>query len=239
MIRVSVLFLLLVISFGSFAAQRIQVKDGDQVKVVISRQDVSRLAIEGEGRLKKVWSPQGYLDLQADKAQGEAFFKAAQGAPQTFSFFARDNFDNTFTIVATQSKVPSQTIMLVPQNRQKVTLRDDNKKTLPYKKAVNLLFKAMFLGGKLSNYTIANQDEAVPVWAETKIRLIKTYKNDKFQGEVYEIVNVSRAELEFHESEFFDFGDLVLAAGLEHLAIGVNQKTKLYVVRRKKQEENG
>lgn len=238
MIRVGVLFLLLVTSFGSFAAQRIQVKDGDQVKVVISRQDVSRLAIEGEGRLKKVWSPQGYLDLQPDKAQGEAFFKAAQGAPQTFSFFARDDFGNTFTIVATQDKVPSQTIMLVPLNRQKVTMRDDKKKALPYKKAVNALFKAMFLESKIPGYTIADQDEAVPVWAETKIRLIKTYKNHKFQGEVYEIVNVSEAKLEFHESEFFDFGDLVLAAGLEHLTIGANQKTKLYVVRRNKEEGN-
>lgn len=238
MIRLGVLFLLLVTSLGSFAAQRIQVKDGDQVKVVISRTDVSRLAIEGEGRLKKVWSPQGYLDLQPDKAQGEAFFKAAQGAPQTFSFFARDDFGNTFTVVATQSKVPSQTIMLVPQNRQKVSVVDNKRKALPYKKSVNALFKAMFLGNELPGYTIADVDEAVPVWKETSIRLIKTYRNHKFQGEVYEITNVSEEGLEFHESEFFDFGELVLATGLEHLKIGANQKTKLYVVRRK-EGENG
>lgn len=232
MLRMSVLFLLLIASFGSFAAQRIQVKDGDQVKVVISRQDVSRLAIEGEGRLKKVWSPQGYLDLQPDKAQGEAFFKAAQGAPRTFSFFARDDFGNTFTIIATQDAVPSQTIMLVPHNQYKVGVSDEKQKALPYKKSVNDLFKAMFLEDNLPGYTISDQDENVPVWAETKIRLIKTYHNHKFMGEVYEITNISKGSLEFHESEFFDFGEYVLAAGLEHLIIGANQKTRLYVVRR-------
>jgi conjugal transfer pilus assembly protein TraK len=232
MFRMSVLFLLLFTSFGSFAAQRIQVKDGDQVKVVISSQDVSRLAVEGEGRLKRVWSPKGYLDLKPDKAQGEAFFKAVQGAPRTFSFFARDDFGNTFTIIATQDAVPSQTIMLVPQNQQKVGVNDEKRKTLPYKKAVNDLFKAMFLEQKLPGYTVSDQDEDVPVWVETKIRLIKTYRSHKFMGDVYEITNLSKGSLEFRESEFFDFGEHVLAAGLEHLTIGANQKTKLYVVRR-------
>ena len=236
MMRLGVLLLLLVISLGCFAVQRIQVKDGDQVKVVISRSDVSRLAIEGEGRLKKVWSPQGYLDLQPDKAQGEAFFKAAKGAPQSFSFFARDDFGNTFTIVATQSKVPSQTIMLVQKNRQKVAVTDEPRKALAYKKSVNTLFKAMYLEKELPGYTTADVDETVVVWAETTIRLIKTYSNHRFQGEIYEITNVSKEKLEFHESEFFDFGERVLATGLERLSIQANQKTQLYVVRGRKGE---
>lgn len=233
MIRLGVLFLFFVVSLESFAAQRIPVKDGDQVKIVISRTDVSRLAIEGEGRLKKVWSPHGYLDLQPDKQQGEAFFKASQGAAETFSFFVRDEFGNTFTIIATQKSVPSQTILLVPKNRQKVAVRDNMRKALPYKKSVNALFKAMFLGDELPGYSIADMSELVPVWAETKIRLIRTYSNHKFFGEIYEIINISEAPLKFHESEFFDFGELVLSTGLEHLNIGANQKTTLYVVRRK------
>jgi len=237
MFRISVFLFLLVSSFNLFAVQRIQVKDGDQVKVVISRQDVSRLAVEGKGRLKKVWSPQGYLDLSADKAQGEAFFKAAQGAPQSFSFFARDDFGNTFTVVATQESVPSQTILLVPQNQQKASLQKGIQKSLPYKKLVNALFKAMYFEKKIMGYTILEKNEQVPVWAETNIRLLKTYGNHKFLGEIYEIENVSENKIEFHESEFFDFGDQVIAAGLEQLSIAANQKTKLYVVRRKPNED--
>jgi type-F conjugative transfer system secretin TraK len=239
MYRTLIFLIFLISSVSSYAVQRFSVADGDQVEIKISMQDVSRLAMKGEGRLKKIWSPENYLDLKPDKVQGEAYFKAAVGAPRTFSFFARDDFGNTFTIVATQSRIPSQTIILEPLNRQEKTVADTNRKSLPYKKSVNFLFKGMFLGKDIPGYSIADLNEPVPVWAETNIRLVKTYISHKFQGEVYEIKNISKAKLDFHESEFFSFGDYVLAAGLEHLSLGVNQVTKLYVVRSKAVGENG
>lgn len=230
--RIIIAFIALLFAQTVFAAQRFEVKDGDQIQIVISEKDVSRLAVEGEGRLKKVWSPQAYLDLQADKAQGEAFFKAAEGAPKTFSFFARDDFGNTFTIIATQHNVPSQTIMLVPQNRNQASLGPNRQKELPFKKEVNSLFKSMFNETPLQGYTVQDVNVVVPVWAETEIRLVKSYRSHAFQGEVYEVKNVTQGELKFQEYEFFEFGDNVVATGLEHLSIAAKQTTKLYVVRR-------
>jgi type-F conjugative transfer system secretin TraK len=207
------------------------VTDGDQVMIIISVQDVSRLAIDGGGRLKTVWSPDGYLELESDKEQGEAFFKATSTAPKTFSFFARDDFGNTYTIIATQDNVPSQTIILVPKNNERAVTPDMNKQALPYKNTINTLFKGMFLNKDINGYLVAYEDIAVPVWAETSITLVRTYQGNRYKGEVYRIVNISEAELIFHESEFFEFGEGVLAVGLEHLAVPTGQTTQLYVVR--------
>jgi hypothetical protein len=222
---------MLTCSLTAWAAQRLPVNDGDQVKIIISVQDVSRLAIDGGGRLKKVWSPDGYLDLEPDKERGEAFFKATSIAPKTFSFFARDDFGNTYTIIATQDNVPSQTIILVPKNIERSLTPDMSKQSLPYKNMINTLFKGMFLNTGLNGYLVAYDNIDVPVWAETSVSLIRTYQGARYKGEVYSIVNISDEELIFHESEFFEFGTGVLAVGLEHLVLSKGQTTHLYVVR--------
>lgn len=222
---------LALLSLNAHSTQRYNVKNGDQVEVVISLTDVSRLAISGKGRLSKVWSPQGFLDLKTDKSQGEAFFKASKEAPKNFSFFARDDFGNTFTIIAKQEKVPSQTIILTPERVGGALVNDVKKKALPYKKSINALFKAMYLSEEVSGYSIYSENEEVPVWKETNIRLVKRYKNHIYYGDIYEIKNISGKSLEFHESEFLDFGENVLAVGLEKLKIDKNSESRLFVVR--------
>lgn len=230
--RVLMMLVLLTAATSATAAQRFDVKDGDQIQIVVSEKDVSRLAVEGDGRLKRVWSPQSYLDMQVDKGQGEAFFKATQDAPKTFSFFARDDFGNTFTIIATQHDIPSQTIMLVTQNRKGAEQRSARQKDLPFKKEVNSLFKSMFNDAPMQGYTVQDIEVDVPVWNETEIKLVKSYKSHAYVGEVYEIRNKTSGELQFQEYEFFEFGDDVVATGLEYLTVSANQKTRLYVVRR-------
>jgi len=231
--RLVFLFFTVVASLSVEATQRFTVKDGDQIKITISRNEISRLAIEGKGRLAKAWSPKGYLDMSPDVAQGEGYFKAAQGTPNIFSFFARDDLGNTYTIIATQENIPSQTIMLAPlhENQDKFSSEGSIHKTEPLRKAANALFKAMFLKKQLTGFVVQDVDKEVPLWSETKIRLIQTYSSTKFKGEVYEVINLSDKPLDFHESEFFDFGDKVLASGMEHLSIKSGMVTRLFVVR--------
>ncbi|WP_018694124.1 TraK domain-containing protein [Algicola sagamiensis] len=219
-------------SLNAFAAQNFKVKDGDEVNIIISRQDVSRLAVAGKGRLKKVWSPKGYLDLKADKSQGEAYFKASPTAPGTFSFFARDDLGNTFTIVATQKMVPSQTIFLEPKNTISSKFESNRFKQQSLKSQVNQLFKSMFMGTALRGYDIHDENEDVLIWKETDIKLVQSFKSHHFIGEVYIVKNMTNKPLHFHESEFFEFGQDVIAAGLAQLNLMQGKSTKLYIVRR-------
>lgn len=223
----------LTFSSASISAQKYDnVEDGDDIKIIISKQDVSRLAVSGKGRLKKIWSPEGFLELEADKANGEAFFKAVESAPGTFSFFARDNYGNTYTIIATQKNVPSQTIILSPKSKKEQEVVHNKFKMLPEKILINDLFKSMFNNKSKDGFNVYEENLDVDIWKETKIKLVKRYVGASYIGEIYEITNISDKELEFHESEFFGFGENVRAAGLENLKIAPMLKTRLFVVRK-------
>jgi len=231
---VLVLAIILAYSLGAAnAAQEYDVEDGDIIKVTISKTDLSRLVIGGEGRLDRVWSRDGYLDLEADVVHGEAFFRAKPGTPNVFSFFVKDDFGNTYTVTALQKHVPSQTILLNPKNSTGKNLPiNKNVMPQPMKKTVNSLFRAMFLNENINGYLKEDNNEPVHLWLETMISMKQVYRGRQYRGEVYEISNVSDSPVEFHETEFFDFGESVVAVGLEQHNLKPQSKTRIFVVRR-------
>lgn len=215
-----------------YATQEFQVTDGDIIKVLISKSDLSRLVIGGEGRLDRVWSRDGYLDLEADVVHGEAFFRARPSAPKIFSFFVKDDFGNTYTLTAVQQNIPSQTIVLNSKNSSKKPLSiNQSERSQPLKKQVNRLFKSMFHDESIQGYVKEDKHDFVHLWQETMITLIHLYRGHKYEGEVYEVENVSKKQIEFNESEFFDFGKNLIAVGIEYTTLEPKEKTRVFIVR--------
>lgn len=215
----------------AFAKQEITLKDGDSVKVILSANDATRLVMD-RGRIEKIVAPKGMLDIQADKERGEIFLKPLASAPESVSFFVRDDSGATFTLIATRRPVPGDTILLKNASPRKSPGRGGQYLSTPFVERVKQLIKAMALGENLESYGVEDQNRPVALWKETDITLVKSFTAHDLYGEVYVITNVSSDPMRFHEREFMEFGERVQAVALERLELKPDASTFLYVVRR-------
>lgn len=220
-------------SIPAFAAQEFSVKDGDTVNIKISSTELTRVSIYGEGRIEKVWGAAGILDIQPDKEKGEIFIRPNQVAAPALSFFVRDDMGSTYTLVAIQHDIPSETVILKPKGSRVAKQFQDNYRSTPFIKTVKDLMRSMALGQDQDGYSIEfGESKEIPLWRETKIQLETTYTGYELLGEVYSVRNISDKDIVFSEKEFLDFGDRVYAVALERLSIGIDETTLLYVVRK-------
>ncbi|PCS24013.1 type-F conjugative transfer system secretin TraK [Candidatus Enterovibrio escicola] len=213
------------------AAQEFRVKDGDTVTVKISSRELTRITVDGEGRLDKVWGASGVLEINPDKENGEIFVRPLRSAPTAFSFFVRDDLGATYTIVAKQHDIPSETVLLKTASPRKNIGRGSEYRSTPYIERVKRLMKGMALGEDVPGYTFEDAEKKVPLWAETNITLRRVYTGYDLLSEIYTLENISDKEMVFNEREFLDFGDNVKAVALEQLSLAKGETTFIYVVR--------
>lgn len=211
--------------------QPLSVQDGDSITVKISSREITRIGIAGEGRLDKIWGASGIMEVSPDTDNGEVFIKPLAGAPGTFSFFIRDDAGATYTLVATQHDIPSQTIMLRPSNLRQNSLEQARWQNQPFIENVKSLMKAMALGEAAAGYQIEVRQSRVPLWRETDIRQVRAYVGFALLGEIYVVTNRTGEVIRFHEREFMDFGEAVSAVALERLEVEPGGSTTLFVVR--------
>lgn len=231
-IILAMLLILVLFPGDAKAAQEFRVKDGDTITVKISSRELTRITVDGEGRLDKVWGSAGILEIQPDKERGEIFVRPSPAAPTALSFFVRDDLGATYTLVAQQHDIPSETIILKPAAPRKTVGRGSEYRSTPFVERVKRLMKGMALGDTIDGYSFDDAEKKVPLWAETNIVLRRVYTGYDLLGEIYTIQNTSDKEMVFHEREFLDFGDYVQAVALERLELAKGETTFLYVVRK-------
>lgn len=217
------------------AAQTFKVKDGDTVSIEISSRELTRISVSGKGRLTNVWGPDGLIELQPDKEAGEVFIRPLAGAPAVMSFFARDDMGSTYTIIAKQRDIPSETVILQPSitgpSKSRESLGGNKFSSVPFVDQIKKLMKSMATGKGLDGLPYEELDQDIELWAETKIVLKQRFESHGLWGEVYFVKNVSDKEMVFNEAEFLDFGKNVKAVALEHLTLAPEQATSLYIIR--------
>jgi len=215
------------------AAQDVKVKDGESVKVTISSRDVTRVAFTGENRIQKIWATEGFLEITPDLKTGEAYIVPLAGSPAAFSFFVQDTNGATYTLVAQQADVPSETIMMQASRRHIARTNHQNRslRNNTYIKNVKALMKAMATGMAIDGYTVDDVDIEVPLWKETHIHLKAIYDGYDLVGEVYVITNISDEDMVLAEHEFLDFGENTKATALERRHLAKGESTFIYVVR--------
>lgn len=217
------------------ATQKFNVKNGDTIMVEVSAKDLTRIAVDGSGKLADIKVAAGILEIEPDLDRGDLHIRPLPGAPATFSFFLTDDLGSTYTIVAQQSDVPSETVLLRIDNsrRDKDGVQDSEKKTIPYVESIKQLIKAMALNVTPDGYAFDEVNKKVPVWKETSITLTQLYTGYDLLGEVYVLQNLTKEQMTFNEKEFFEFGENVRAVGLDKLSLEAGETTHVYVVRAK------
>ncbi len=222
---------LLLVPGGAGALQSFTVRDGHTITAVISSRELTRVSVAGAERLEKVWAPAGHLQVQPDAAQGDIFIRPAPGAPASMSFFVRDTAGGTYTIIAQQRDVPSETILLTPQRRAPrpatTRLRQHSFASV---EEIKRLMLAMALNRETTGFTTERHETPVPLWKETRIRLTNTYIGFHFTGRVYRIRNISAQPLTLHEQEFIRLVPNIRALALRGFTLPSGEATFLYVV---------
>ena len=222
---------LLLVPGGAGAIQSFTVRDGQTITAVISSRELTRVSVAGAERLEKVWAPAGNLQVQPDAAQGDIFIRPAPGAPASMSFFVRDTAGGTYTIIAQQRDVPSETILLKPQRRApRPTTTRPRQHPFASVDEIKRLMLAMALNQETTGFTTERHETPVPLWKETRIRLTNTYTGFHFTGRVYRIRNVSAHPLTLHEQEFIRLVPNIRALALRGFTLPSGEATFLYVV---------
>lgn len=229
------IFFIMVLMFlmvpAALGMQKISVNNGELVKIKLSSRELTRITVDG-GRIERFWGPSGMLESQVDKKEGELFVRPSSLAGNAFSFFIRDNFGSTYTLVAEQVDIPSQTIILSPTNRLSSSEKEMYKNRSVVLK-IKELIKIMARNNISANKVAAQEkNEEIPLWKESRLLLIRSYQLDKLQGEVYILKNISSANMQLLESEFLNFRTKVLAVAIEKLSLKASEETRIFLVRR-------
>ncbi|MFO1388299.1 type-F conjugative transfer system secretin TraK [Cellvibrio sp.] len=231
------LVLLTIFSAGSpaLAVQEFRAKDGATLSITISKNDLTRIAIQNGVTIERVWQTQGALDIQPDKKRGEIFVKPRLGSAEVVSFFVRDTAGATYTIIAKQSDIPSETVLITPLTLSsgKAGKADVTKlKSQPYVESIKALMKAMALITPLDSYATLEVNKNVSLWTEADIVLTTQYKNNYLAGEVYRITNKTEQDMQLDEREFTKFGDSVAAVAIENQLLRSGESTRFFIVRK-------
>lgn len=209
------------------AVQEYRVKDGESVTVTISSNDLTRIAMHGDSRIEQVWGNKEDLEIQPDKERGQLYIKPLTNNP-ALSFFVRDTEGSTYTIIAKQANIPSETVILKSGHRKTTK---GYYKSETYIESINRLIKAMALEADLEDYSSNRHEHPVRLWRGFDIKLVSRYNGQQLVGETYVIHNKTGEKVSFHESEFFSFGEDVRAVSLESLDLVPGESTSVFVIR--------
>ena len=180
---------------SAFSNQNYYGKDGDTIKISISKKEPNRLAMKEGVKIIKIWGDNKHFTPQVDKTQGELFFKPNDQSPSKFSFFIRDSNKNTYTINANSLDIPSQAILIKSIGKKKFITNENTKSwngVGDYEKSIKNLIKDMSIGNKVKGYYESNEKDLVHLWKEAEIKLDKSYEGVSLIGNKYLITNISK-----------------------------------------------
>ena len=224
--RSSILLLCFLLAQEAYSVQQFDVKDGDTISVKVSSKELTRFSIN-QGRIDKLWGVSSSFLVKADKAKGEFFLRPKRESKKIISFFVRDEFGNTYTILSTKYDIPSQTVILTPvghpSKRQKF-------KNIPLLQRVKILVKSM-AQNKRGELKVKEDGKEIEVWKESKITHLKSYYQNNLVGHKYLLKNIDSKKMILEEKEFLKFGKNVVAVSLEKFELAPNETTYFYIVR--------
>lgn len=226
--------LLLALAEFALAAQEVPVREGATVPVTVSQRELTRLTLAEGGGLVRVWGVDGHFTVQADDEAGEAFIRPVEGTPlgSAFSLFVRDASGATYTLTATVADLPAQTVVLKPQGPRKMS-RDPEGVALPHIEQIKSQLRAMLGGDAEAAHacTVESVGQAVPLWRETYVEIVRRWHCDGFVGDELSLRNVSNAELRLDEREFQPLYPNLRAVAIPLLVLSPQEATPVLLLR--------
>lgn len=219
------------------AEQRVAADEYRPQKANISKNSISRIAIDG-GRIAEVKWSKDELELNKEPTTGQIFVRATTNRStnlyvisengHTYQLLLSPKAENGDSIIIDyQGKLQAQSSRQALMPRPPVAV---SHKSGSYEQAIKQLLVSM-MNGSANEYGI-REDAAyntVPLWENTLFVKTKQYAAADMKAEVYNLTNTGSGQMTIREQEFYRPGVYAVAARKHVLAPG--EMTEVFVVR--------
>lgn len=258
------LLLVLLCSEQSVAQQLIEARDGVAVEAVLSRQEPTRIRIEGApitdvfGSIYSstctppspellmpgaadtralALNPAGELTLECDRSKGEIYVKPVGDSDKPVNLFVA-SAQATYTLILRPADTPADTVVIRDSApwvlNPKTALAAGNAPAQV--RAIKRLLSAMATDRVPAGYQIEELNQPQALWQEARLTLLRRYEGQTLIGERYQLLNISAQELVLAEQEFDRPGSEVLGVAIDQHNLLPGAGSAVYVIRRAQEQ---
>ena len=221
------LLLALIASRSSWALQILEARDGETLLAKVSRQEITRIAVEHE-RIRKITGNTGEFVLDKDDESGQVFIRPSNAeSTKPINLFVTAGND-TIALLLQPVDTPSETILIRPRAQITAPTAPLPAGAAHVRRLKNLLL-AMATDARPDGVEISEPHEPRSLWAGTRLVLGKRWRTNDAVGERYTLSNTGTVELALDERRLFKAG--VMAVSLEQTRLAPGASTRLYLIR--------
>jgi type-F conjugative transfer system secretin TraK len=175
----------------------------------------------------RVYTSSKLLDIKLD--EGNVFVKFMEGelpSPQEVFFVTPSG---VYSMILIPKEMPAQTVIVrISEGELSDALSWETSHS--YIAGLKELIKAMYEGKPPRGFSVKEVGQEVSRWGEVKTVLKQIYAGATLQGEIYELINVSKEPVRFVEKEFYEEG--ILAVSIDRHELKPAEKTEVYLVKK-------
>lgn len=253
-------WLALLFGVPSAAQQVIEARDGVAVEAVMSRQEPTRIRIEGapitdvfgsiysstctppaaepmlpgavESNALAV-NPAGDVMLECDRSKGEVYVKPVGDSDKPVNLFV-SSAQATYTLILRPSDTPADTLVIrdtAPWAANPNAVSAPGNATA-HVRAIKQLLSAMATDRLPAGFQIEEVNQPLTLWQEARLTLLRRYEGRTLIGERYQLHNSSDQTMVVAEQEFDRVGDAVLGVAIDQHNLLPDAGSAVYVIRR-------
>lgn len=231
--RIFFWFLALCVAIVSpaWATQNIAADDTAPIGVNVPRAEITRITF-ADGRIK------GYRTLAADleikSATGDELLVLPRVAKPITLFIVSAASGRTYQLLLTpgDSPIAENIVLREPAGAAKPARGDASGDAAePLQARVLRLIKALAANEPITGADLSRKPTEFALWREARFVRHALYTLTDIQGEVFELTNISPAELVMAEPEFY--ADGVIAVAVARHVLPPDGTTRVFVVRRR------
>ena len=216
----------------AFADQYKVAADNAEVGCVVSKRDVTRISLVGDGfaSLNKVATGQPYNDFSvvSEPVRGDIYLSVADAyASKTVNFFATTKKGYVYKFACQVGNVGAQQVFITNPGLAQAKARDWESETPPQQTAVRLI-QAMSTLATVDGYQIRQPDSKPTLVGALQMRLVAEYRGAALLGKIVRLENRGTAPIQLHTADVANPGTLAVTIAEPLLAPG--GATTAYVV---------
>lgn len=226
-----VLLLLLSASNDAYAAEVLQLADGQSASVRVSAHALTRIAMANGGRVAKVIGLESEVSVEPDEEAGQVFIRPTPGRSQAFTLHVRDDSGATYTLLAVPAAdMAGDTVFIRPAGRRRPARDAVSSPQEPRIAHIKRWLRLLGRGGVPDGATLERVHQRLAPRQGFELILVGRVVGTDCKAEIYTLRNVSDAELNLNEADFQQLGERLYAIALESRQLVSGQRTRLFVL---------
>jgi conjugal transfer pilus assembly protein TraK len=211
------------------ASQIKEASGDDEIHGTISLNELNRIKLIGD-EIATIKKKEGGFTILPSNEVGEVYLRVTDS--NILNFFIESKKGYTYNLLLRAKEIPSEQIFIknpeisLVANSTRVKLSPYKQEIVKfYKELKNATIKHSILDFFNKKYEFAGNNE---LNSKIKINLIHQNQGNIYEGEIYELSNISKENISLKEDIFKK--KRVRALSFEKLEIAPGEKTKLYVI---------